>query len=263
MKNSLLLVLIFALFPAQGYSENLDGQALAKNLYRLILKGDSKSILSAFDNAPNIDTPRTGAIRGRKNLVQFIASENNWLREHGIVENSLAEVRTTISEDRIIYEQRLTLEKTSPMKHHRFAVVVDLKGKQADSVRIYYALNDITGRNDFSRPSMLENDPALFEGVAAPAKQYLSSIDNAYRDVYRMFVDDACFSALCGKTKIAKFFVVGMHAGSVPLKLTTATCDGSACALEWNLASWGEGNFLIFLSTLGGWHYLNLTTKGY
>jgi hypothetical protein len=240
MKKLFLLFSVMPMISSHAFAQDMDGRDLARNFYRLVLEEDSQTMVSAFTGKPHLDTPRTGAVVGIDNLESFIAEERAWLLERGIVEGSLTEIKATESEERIVYEQSITLENTpGPSKQHNFAVVVDLDKGKASSVRIYYGLNAIMGGHNFSRPAMLEHDPALFDDVAPPVKQYLASIGNAYRDVYRMFTDDGCFGPFCGMNR-AKFFVIAMHTGPVPIKLTTATCDEVSCATEENLASWGE-----------------------
>ena len=261
MNKRYLFLIIVILFSGQAYSNessDLDGRDLAKNLYSLILESDTQRILSAFSDTPNIDTPRTGAIKGKQDFIKFIASEKAWLLQYGFVEGSLHAVRTTESADRIVYEQKLTLNNTGPMKHHKIAVVVDLDDGKASTVRVYYRLNPITGSHDFSRPALLEHKPELVSDLAPPIKQYVASIENAYLDVYRMFTEGSCVNHLCGDN-LPKFFVMAMHAGSVPLELTTVMCDESACAMEWNLASWGDTMFSI---KIGGLSIFEFNNKG-
>jgi hypothetical protein len=263
MKKLLVLLIVTSILPMQSMSANLDGHELAKKFYSLVLKGDTKSILSAFSETPNIDTPRTGAIHGERDFVKFIEDERAWLQQYGVVEDSLIESRTTASSDRIIHEQRITLDKTGPMKQHNFAVVVDLQNNKALAVRVYYGLNAIAGRHDFSRPAILKYNPLLMDTLAAPVKQYVASIDNAYLDVFRLFTEESCIGAFCGINH-AKFFVVAMGAGSVPLKLTSSTCDETACTIEWNLASWGETPFSINVGGIATFEFNNegLITSG-
>jgi len=258
MKRLVALMIALTLLPISGFAENLNGHELAKNFYSLVLKGDTKSILSAFSKTPNIDTPRTGAISGKKKMLKFLAEEKAWLESHGVNASSLTHTRTTQSADRIIYEQKITIDKKGPMKHQNFAVVVDLHRNKARSVRVYYSLNAVTGTHDFSRPAILKHDPALLDGLAAPAKQYVASIDNAFLDVHRLFTKNSCIGSFCGINH-GKFFVIAMEAGSVPLKLTTSTCDASACAIEWNLASWGDTDFSI---NVGGIATFEFNEKG-
>ena len=84
MKKSLVFLIVISLFPIQSMSADLDGQELAKNFYTLVLKGDTKSILSAFSDTPNIDTPRTGAIQGERDFVKFLEDERAWLQQYGV-----------------------------------------------------------------------------------------------------------------------------------------------------------------------------------
>jgi len=254
MKKYLLLLTLMGLGLLPVHAASIDGVELAKNFYKLVLQGDTKTIVSAFSKTPNIDTPRTGAIKGKKAFVEFLEQEKAWLLKNGIDVDSIREIKITQSQERIVYEQNLTLNNRAPASKHNFAVVVDLHKGKAKAVRVYYIYAGISGRKDFSRPAMLENDPSLLEGIAAPVKQYVTSIENAYTDVYRMFPDKACFGPFCGVNR-AKFFVIAMQGGSVPLRLTTATCDAVTCALEENLASWGDTQFSFNTGGLAVYDY--------
>jgi len=255
-KKSLLLlfIVIFSYFPAHATDQ--DGAALARNLYKLILKGETDQILSAYSEEPNIDTPRTGEIRGKEAFVDFLGDEKAWLKGYGADPNSFQEVKTTRSDLRVVYEQTITFNKVVPVVPHPFAVVVDLNNGKAKAVRVYYRLSGLTKKYDFCRPAMLAHDPSLLDGIAPPVKQYVASLENAYPDIYQMFSEDGCIQAVCGKRTLAKIYTILLvPAGSIPLRLTTATCDERTCALEENLGSWGDVTFSKNTSGLAVYDY--------
>ena len=246
MKQLPIIALLVTLLPGYSTEAAADGRSLAAEYYRLLLEGDPDSILSAFDDAtPNVNTPRTGAVVGTVNVRRFLAEERDWLTGLAYEPESIETVRVTQSAERVVAEQTFVLGETAPNARHRVSVVVDLDGSSARALRVYYSLNGITGKNDFTRAAFMDYDPTLFDTLSPPMKQYFSSIENAYTDVSQMFTPDGCFGPFCGTWNRAKAFVVLMHAGSVPLRLTSVTCDASACAAEWNIANWGETEFSV------------------
>lgn len=253
-------MLMLAVIFCGDVKAEIDGRTLAVDFYKLVVSGDAQELLSAFGDAvPRINTPRTGAVVGRDAVVQFVKEEREWLIGYGLDENSITVVRITESPDRVVFELQFRLENTVPSKQHKAGVVVDLNGDKASDVRVYYSLSGITGKHDFSRLAFMDYDPALFDTLVPPMKQYFASIENAYLDVYRMFTDDGCFGHACGTEKRKKVFVVLMHAGSVPLRLTSVTCNDSACATEWNLASWGD---TLFSAEIGGMSVFEFDESG-
>ena len=246
MKNILIIALVVTLLTSCSAGTAGDGRSLASDYYRLLLEGDAEHILAAFGDAePNIDTPRSGAVSGTDNVRRFLAEEQDWLNGLAYEPGSLETVRVTQSAERVVAEQTFVLGETAPNSTHQVSVVVELSGSTARAIRVYYSLNRVTGKHDFTRAAFMDYDPTLFDTLSPAMKQYFASIENAYTDVTRMFTSEGCFGPYCGDSKRARAFVVLMHGGSVPLRLTSVTCDSTACATEWNLASWGETEFSV------------------
>lgn len=224
-----------------GHSEVDDVQDLGETLYTKIIANDVAGIVEVFDGTPKIDAPRTGAFVGHDQFAAFVANESAWLASLGVVPESLQQKSFLRSDGRAVFEQTLNLSN-APSHHMNLVTVVDLEGDKASAIRVYYRVAEITRKKSLHRTQILPEDPRAIESLHPTVVQYTQEIKAANLDVYQMFSADGCAEAFCGDG-VGKFFSIAMEAGSVPLELVSSTCSDDKCAIEWNLASWGDSVF--------------------
>ena len=71
--------------------------AAALDFYDRLLAGDFSAILDAFENEPNVDAPRSGAVVGRDAVGRFLEEELAWLEGLGASIDGLRHVKETNS----------------------------------------------------------------------------------------------------------------------------------------------------------------------
>lgn len=222
-----------------------EADRLAVELYPAILSGKAEKLQAVFKDEPRIDTPRTGPLRGPLAWKRFVLQEAQWLRGLGVRSESLRALKTTRGSGRVVHEMTMNLVANSSAVPFKLAVVVDEAGDAAAAVRVYYAYAQVSGDESFLRAAILPPDPAIASKIAAPVRKYVDAIAASDQFAWKLFAPDGYFlgggSVPLAGPALKKFYaVLGAEPGGVPLRPATVTCDGSTCAIEENLATWGS-----------------------
>lgn len=231
---------------AMASAQEMTADEFAASFFPMLLAGQGEELLASMDIHEGIDTPRGGRVSGNEQtLREFLAAEHVWLKEYGADAETIRPVKTTANEDRVVYELNMSFDKTPRPGGQRMAVVVDRDqdGTPAD-VRVYYIYGSITGDRTYHRPPVLDVNPEVLYSLAPPVLHYVSAINNSSFDAWRVFSGEGSYFNSFKYPMLKRFYAVGtIDPGGIPLRPAAVTCDNTTCALEENLASWGEQTF--------------------
>jgi hypothetical protein len=204
-----------------------------------LLAGEIDALVGSFAGEPVVHDPRRGRIRGARAFVDFVTETNAALAARDVrVEN----VDLLLTPERGVEEAVLHLDggrTTLPMamatEHARDGRIVEL--------RIYFSSVPLTGRHAI-RPPLLGPDPELrLAGAVADHQRALAAGD--VEGAVAAFEPDGSLrdpagTVIRGPDALrAHYERCFAHGAGIPLEHCTATDDGVACGLEYNLVTWG------------------------
>ncbi len=215
----------------------------AERYLPLLIEGKTHEIAALFSHEPRIDDPREGSIEGVEDLAGFVAASRGWLVERRA---RVETVRVTRGGARAAGEYILHLTTGGKAIPLPVAVVYDLSGAGGvEEIRVYHSSWPLTGSHNI-RPPMLAEDPTLrLPGVVARYQEALAAGD--MEAILATFEEDGCAREpsggpylFCGEEGLRQFYGGLFAVGGIPLEHCTATDDGIACAIEYNVARWGQ-----------------------
>jgi hypothetical protein len=205
-----------------------------------LLAGEIDALVGSFAGEPVLHDPRRGRIRGARAFADFVTETNAGLAARDV---SVEEVGLLLTPERGVEEVVLHLDggrTTLPMamatEHARDGRIVEL--------RIYFSSVPLTGRHAI-RPPLLQPDPELhLAGVVADHQHALAAGDT--EAAIAAFETGGSLREAAG-TLIhqgtdalrAHYERLFAHGGGIALEHCTATDDGVACGLEYNLVGRG------------------------
>ena len=139
-----------------------------KNVYSLLLAGESATLKSMFAGEPRMNTPMQGEIKGTSAFERFVQEQKAWLNGRNAKPELIA---TTITGERMVTEIVLYLQQEGQTIDLPVSIVADLAEGGASSVRVYHSTWPLTGQHKV-RPPLLSpvedlKEPEIIEEYMA------------------------------------------------------------------------------------------------
>jgi SnoaL-like domain len=214
---------------------------LAIPYFEGLLSGDTDALIGSFAGVPELHHPTRGRVKGVPAFRRFVDEQREWL----VGRNAHAEhIDLIVTPTRNVEEVVLHLDGGVELP---VAIAVD---RAADArlieLRMYFSTWPLTGGHAIRTP-LLQPDPALQEAdVVGDYQRALAAGD--VEAAVACFEPSGCVREPAGGSFVhrgtdeqralyTRFFSNG---GGIPLEHCTATDDGRACALEYNVVRWGQ-----------------------
>jgi SnoaL-like domain len=209
-----------------------------------LLTGEVDALVESFSGVPEVHHPVRGRIRGEGPFRHLVGEMTSWLAERKAeVEN----VNFLITDGRGVEEVVLYLDAARGRIGLPLSLAADRDGdERVVELRLYFSSWALNGRHA-NRPPLLQPEP----GVHAPdvVGEYQRALAGGDVDaILAAFEPDGYMREPAGDIYVhrgtdelrelyARFFSNG---GGIPLEHCTVTDDGRACALEYNVVTWGR-----------------------
>lgn len=221
------------------------GQRLAAVPYFSgLLAGETAALIGSFAGEPELHDPIRGRVRGAPAFERFVDETSGWLAERNV---AVEDVGLIVTRRRTIEEVVLRLDGDAGRVELPVAIVGDRDtGGRLAELRMYFSTWPLTGTHAI-RPPVLQPDPHVHEaGVVGDYQRALAAGD--VEAVLATFEQDGCVREPAGGAHLhrgtdelrALYELFFSNGGGIPLEHCTATDDGRACALEYNVVRWGR-----------------------
>jgi limonene-1,2-epoxide hydrolase len=205
-------------------------------------KGDHHTLETVWPGEVVVYDPRSGEIRGHRQLRHFVKQSHSWLAErHSRVET----VAATVAGDRAVVELLAHLAYDGREVTWPVAVVAESPDDRSVIFRSYFSRRAVTGEHHL-RPAILKPGPAHPGDVVGRYQAALTAGDA--EAVVRTFAPDGYYREPVGPpfvhrgaSELGSFFTMCFSAGGgIGLQHCAVTDDGARCALEYNCVRWGS-----------------------
>jgi hypothetical protein len=209
-----------------------------------LVSGDLGALIDSFAGEPELQHPLRGRIKGVRAFEAFVAETNEWFARHNV---TVTEVERVVLEHRGFEEVILELDTGAGRIALPHAMVADHDAHgHLTELRIYFSNWPLTGRHT-NRAPLLQRDPDVSESdVVGEYQRALAAGD--LDAILAAFEADGYAREPAGGVYVhsgadglrafyERLFSAG---GGITLEHCTATDDGRACALEYNVVRWGE-----------------------
>jgi len=219
------------------------GGSATETYFDRLVAGDRAAIAAGFSDAPSIEDPFAGAVRGAAAFDRFVAERHAWLAARGA---RLTPGPVTRAAGRTVVEAVLHLHHEGRAVDLPIAVVgEDAPGGKVRALRVYHSFWPLEGHHRV-RPPLLPRDPAAHAtGAVADYQRALAAGD--VDAIVATFEPDGYFREPSGEpwvhrgqTELRKFMTQILGAGGVGIDHATVTDDGRICAIEFNAVRFGK-----------------------
>ena len=209
-----------------------------------VTSGETDALIGSFAGEPELHHPFRGRVKGRGAFERYVADTNAWLTERNGVVGDVERIATPVCG---IEEAVVTLDGEQGRVELPVAVVADRDDDgRIVELRLYYGTWPWPGRRS-NRPPLLQADPGIqLPDVIGEYDCALAAGDVAA--VVAAFEPDACVREPAGGANVhrgrdelaALYELFFSNGGGLALEHCAATDDGRSCALEYNVARWGQ-----------------------
>ena len=205
-------------------------------------KDDAHALETVWPGAVVVYHPRSGEIRGRKRLRQFVRQSQSWLADrHARIET----VASTVAGNRAVVELLAHLAFDGRELAWPAAVVAEFPDDRSVVFRAYFSQRAVDGQGHL-RPAILVAGPDHPGDVVGRYQAAVAAGDA--EAVVRTFQPDGYYCgpfgpdyAHRGTGELRSFFAGCFSAGGgIGLQHCAVTDDGVRCALEYNCVRWGS-----------------------
>jgi SnoaL-like domain len=210
-----------------------------------LMAGDLGALVGSFAGEPEIHYPVRGRVKGVRAFESYVGRTIQWITgRNGTVEN----VELLVTPRRSVEEVIVHLDGEDGDRVELPIAIAedrDVDGRLQE-MRVYYSAWPLTAGHAI-RPPMLQPDPDVQEGdIVGEYQRALAAGD--VEGVVAAFEPDASVREPAGGQYVhrgadelrALFTHFFSNGGGIPLEHCTATDDGRACALEYNVVAWGQ-----------------------
>ena len=211
-----------------------------------LMSGETDALIRSFAGEPELHHPVRGRVKGRSAFERFVIDTNAWLAERNA---AIDDVDRIITPRRGVEEVLLTLDGDDGRIELPVAVAADRDDDaRIVELRVYFSTWPLTGSHAI-RPPLLQPDPEVHEADVVGEYQRALAAGDAEAAV-AAFEPDAYVREPAGGAHVhrgqdelrALYGLFFSNGGGIPLEHCTATDDGRACALEYNVVRWGRTN---------------------
>jgi hypothetical protein len=205
-------------------------------------KGDEHALETMWPGELVVYDPRAGEIRGRRQLRQFVRTNQAWMAEHHARTQVVA---STWANGRAVVELLAHVDHDGQDVAWPVAVVAEMPDDRSVVLRTYCSQWPVDGRRHL-RPPILPPGPAHPGDVVGRYQAALAAGDT--EAIVSTFAPDGYYrepigphSAHRGVGELRSFFAARFSAGGgIGLQDCAVTDDGVRCALEYNCVRWGR-----------------------
>lgn len=226
-------------------SQAADARAAAPVPYFAgVASGETDALIGSFSGVPELHHPFRGRVKGRGAFERYVADTNAWLTECNGVVGTVERIATPGCG---IEETVVTLDGEQGRVELPVAVVADRDDDgRIVELRLYYGTWPWPGRRS-NRPPLLQSDPGIqLSDVVGEYDRALAAGDVAA--VVAAFEHDAYVREPAGGAYVrrgrdelaALYELFFSNGGGILLEHCAATDNGRSCALEYNVARWGQ-----------------------
>ncbi|HEY6758452.1 MAG TPA: nuclear transport factor 2 family protein [Baekduia sp.] len=217
---------------------------LAVPFFDGLMAGEVDALVESFAGVPELQHPVRGRIRGERAVRHYVEDTAAWLAARAC---EVEMVNVVATDGRGAEEVVLHLDDGHGGRVGLpVALTSDRKPGRIVELRLYFSSWPLVGHHS-NRPPVLQPEA----GLEAPdvAGAYLRALaDGDVEAAVAAFEPDACMCEPAGEPYVhrgtrelralyERFFSNG---GGIPLELCTVTDDGRACAVEYNVVTWGR-----------------------
>lgn len=213
-----------------------------------LIAGEPDALIRSFAGEPELHHPVAGRIRGPESFRRFVEQTNHWIADRHV---DIEPVSLILTDQRGVEEVVLRLDARGGRVELPVAVVADRRedGRLLE-LRVYFSTWPLTGTHARRPPLLHPNGDVRESDVVGEYQRALAAGDA--EAVVNTFEPDAYAREPAGGQYVhrgrdelrAMFDLFFSNGGGIPLEHCTATDDGRACALEYNVVSWGRTNML-------------------
>jgi limonene-1,2-epoxide hydrolase len=206
--------------------------------------GDIRALETVWPGEVVIYDPRSGEVRGHRQLRQFINRSQAVLEErHARVDT----VAATVCPGRAVVELLAHLDGDRDAQEQPWPVAVVAESPDGRSVvfRSYFSRQPLDGRRDHTRPAILTSAANLPGDVVA---RFSAALDAGDTDTaVSTFAQDGYYREASGPqathrgpAELRAFFTaLFSRGGGISMRPAVVTDDGVRCAVEYNCVRWG------------------------
>ncbi len=210
----------------------------------LLISGQAEKLDAFLNDNPVVDDP-SGRCEGRGAVLDFLERKSADLRSG---EARAERMRLTATPQRAVDEQVLHLNQDGQEIRLPYAVVMEAEpDEKLSAIRVYHSHWPLIHKH-LVRQAILEEDAMInLPGVVARYQRALA--DGSVEDVLAVFEAEGYAREPAGSdyvhqghAALRQFYssLFSLGQGGIPLQHCTATFDGVACALEYNVVSVGS-----------------------
>jgi SnoaL-like domain len=209
-----------------------------------MMSGEIDALVDSFAGEPELHHPVRGRIKGADAFRRFVRETSAWLAEREVaVEN----VDLVVTGPRSVEEVVLHLDGDDGRVALPVAIAVDrTEDRHLVELRMYFSSWPLTGGHAI-RPPLLQPDPDVRESdivgeyqralAAGDVEAVVATFER--NGVVREPAGDAYLHRGTDELR-ALYRLFFSNGGGIALEHCTATDDGRACALEYNVVGWGR-----------------------
>ncbi|MGV2984329.1 nuclear transport factor 2 family protein [Microbacterium sp. AGC85] len=232
------------LFAAKYLAKmRLERNAGAVPYFEGLLSEDVDALVNSFVGEPELHHPIHGRIKGDDVFRRYVARVSDELRQANY---SVSPIDLIVTPTRTVEEVILSTDSPEGRIDLPIAIVTDREPSGLVEIRMYFSTWPLTGEHAI-RPPLLQEDPDVHEsGAVGEYQRALAAGDLAA--TLAAFEPEATVREPAGGaythtgtnalTDLYTLFF--SNGGGIPLEHCTATDDGRACALEYNVTQWGR-----------------------
>jgi hypothetical protein len=208
-----------------------------------LMTGETDALVESFAGAPEVHVPMRGRVKGIRAFEAFVSETSSWLRQRNV---SVEDVEHVITEGHGFEEVALHLDGDNGPVELPVAVVADRRHDgRIDELRIYFS-NTPLGRHA-NRPPVLQRDPDLrLSDIIGEYQRALAAGD--VDAILATFEPDGFAREPVGtrhmhgsEDDLRRFYeLLFSNGGGIALEYCAVIDDERVCALEYNVARWGE-----------------------
>jgi hypothetical protein len=208
-------------------------------------RGEAGPLETTWPGHVTVYDPRAGEVKGHRELRHFVRQSQSLLADrHARTET----VACTVAGDRAVVELMAHVTVDGHEQPWPAAIVADSAGDQSITFRTYLSLWVLDGQHH-RRPPILRPGTAPEAQPGGIIGRYQAALAAGDTDaIVATFTPDGYFQeplgpphAHRGQAELRDFFTRCFSDGGIGLEPCRVTDDGTRCALEYNLVTWGRG----------------------
>jgi SnoaL-like domain len=213
-----------------------------------LVAGEPDALIRSFAGEPELHHPIAGRVRGAAAFRHFVEQTNHWIADSHVEREAVGVILT---DHRAVEEVVLHVDARGGRVELPIAVVADRRpdGRLLE-LRVYFSTWPLYGTHS-RRPPLLHPTTNVEEADVVGEYQRALAAGDA-EAVVDAFEPDAYAREPAGGEYVHRghdglremFELFFSNGGGIPLEHCSATDDGRACALEYNVVRWGRTEML-------------------